>query len=82
MEYKTVRTLDHTSDQWRELTGRISWIFWLNDYRLNRVKNKEYDLHEEAKLWEIEGPEYRATVRSALRNLDVEGIKFFKDEPL
>ncbi|GGA29388.1 hypothetical protein [Neptunicoccus cionae] len=63
------------TEDWRILSARIAWIFWLTDRRAEFPANPE----QEKMLWNQQAPEFRAYVRKTLRNLESEGIRLRKD---
>lgn len=62
------------TEEWRILSARIAWIFWLTDRRAEFPANPE----QEKMLWEQQAPEFRAHVRKTLRTLETEGIQLRK----
>lgn len=63
------------TEDWRILSARIAWMFWLTDRRGEFPANPE----QEKMLWTQQAPEFRAYVRKTLRILESEGIRLRKD---
>ncbi len=74
LENTVIDTPKDGSEEWRLMSARIAWIFWLTARRDRFPASQE----TEAELWKEAAPEYRALVRKTLRALREEGIAFSK----
>jgi len=58
------------TEEWRLMSARVAWLFWLTDRRSQSAPNPSAD----AKAWKKSADSTRAFVRQVLRHLAAEGL--------
>lgn len=62
--------VEEDSEEWKQLSAKIAWRFWLVARRADSVADQE----AEAAAWEVEAPSYRKMTRTALKTMANNGF--------